>query len=123
MRTFDVYLILFIVTSLYALLLSQLRHHWEPDFTWLEVVIGVALCLTAPYADHVLNGPYTAELYQWRVWQSFLVGGLPIVIWSIARTVRAWQRISKRIWRRESHGESSAEALAVERRGRAQTDD
>lgn len=123
MRTFDIYLILFLVTTVYAVALALFKHLWEPDLTVLEVAIGVTFCLAAPYLDMRLNGPYTAELYQWRIWQAFIVGGIPIAIWQIGQSVRAWRRIWKRIWRRESHGESSAEALASERRGRAQTDD
>lgn len=122
MRSFDIYLLLFLATTVYAVALAQLKHIWEPDYTWLEVVIGVAIVLAAPYADHQINGPYTAELYEWRVWQAFLVGGMPIIAWSIIRTVRTWRRISTRIWRRESHGESSAEALAGQR-GRSETRD
>jgi len=123
MRTFDIYLLLLATTTIYAALLAWKKHLWEPDFTWLEVVIGVTFCLAAPYADQRYNGPLTSELYEWRVWQAFLVGGAPIIIWSIIRTVRAWRRIINRIWRRESHGEPSAETLAVQRRGNTQTDD
>lgn len=121
MRTIDIYMLLFLATTGYAALLAWKKHIWEPDFTWLEVIIGVVLVLAAPYADRLLNGPYTAEIYESRVWLAFLVGGAPIIVWSIARTVRAWRRISKRIWRRD--GESSAEALAGERGGRAERDD
>lgn len=121
MRTIDTYILLFVVTTIYAGLLAWKKHVWEPDFTWLEVIIGVVICLAAPAADVRVNGPYTAEAYEARVWLAFVVGGAPIVIWSIARTVRAWRRISQRIWRRD--GESSATTLARECRGRAAHDD
>ena len=121
MRTFDIYLVLFLVTTGYAVLLAWFKHLWEPDFTFIEVIVGVAMCLAAPYADRLLNGPYTAEVYEARVWAAFFVGSAPIVVWSLARTVRAWRRISQRIWRRD--GESSAEALAGERGRRAVRDD
>lgn len=121
MRTFDIYLALFVVTSIYAGLLECFKHLWEPDLTALEVIIGVVLVLAAPYTDRLLNGPYTAEVYEQRVWIAFLVGGMPIIVWWLARTVRAWRRITQRIWSRD--GESSAEALAGERGGCAQTDD
>jgi heme exporter protein D len=118
MRTFDIYLILFLVNIGYAAILEWFKHLWEPELTALEVVIGVALCLAAPFADRLLNGPYTAEVYEGRVWLAFVVGGLPVIIWWIGRNVRAWRRILERIY-----GKSSAAALASERRGRAETDD
>lgn len=121
MRTFDIYLILIVTTTIYALILEWFKHLWEPELTALEVIIGVAICLAAPYADRLLNGPYTAEVYEQRVWWAFIVGCIPIVAWWIGRNVRAWRRIYTRIWSRD--GESSAAALARERRGRAETDD
>jgi hypothetical protein len=42
MTTFALYCYLFAATTLYAVLLAWLKHLWEPDLTWLEVVIGVA---------------------------------------------------------------------------------
>jgi hypothetical protein len=121
MRTFDIYLILFLVNIGYAAILEWFKHLWEPELTALEVVIGVALCLAAPFADRLLNGPYTAEIYEGRVWVAFVVGSFPIIVWWVGRNVRAWRRIMDRIWSRD--GESSAAALASERRGSAKTDD
>lgn len=121
MRTFDIYLILFIATAIYAVILEYFKHYWEPELTALEVIVGVAICLAAPFADRLLNGPYTAEAYETRVWLAFVVGCIPIVVWWVGRNVRAWRRIYTRIWSR--HGESSAATLASERRGRAETDD
>lgn len=97
MTTFQIYTALFAATTLYAATLAWLRHIWEPDLTWLEVVIGTALCLAAPYADQRLNGPLTSEAYEARVWLAFLIGGLPIVIWQLGQSVRARLRVERRI--------------------------
>jgi len=97
MTTFAIYTYLFAAATLYAALLAFLRHVWEPDLTWLEVVIGTALCLSAPYADQRLNGPLTSELYEARVWLAFLIGGLPIIAWQLGQSVRARLRVERRI--------------------------
>src|SRR5260221_5838474 len=97
MTTFAIYAALFVTTSLYAALLAWLKHLWEPDLAWLEVVIGVAIVLAAPALDQRNNGPLTSEIYEQRVWLAFLIGGIPIVIWRVGASVRAWGRISQRI--------------------------
>jgi hypothetical protein len=97
LTTFQIYAALFAATTVYAALLAFLRHVWEPDLTWLEVVIGTALCLAAPYADQRLNGPLTSEIYEARVWLAFLIGGAPVVIWQLGQSVSAWRRIRRRI--------------------------
>lgn len=97
MTTFQIYTALFTATTLYAAVLAYLRHFWEPDLTWLEVVIGVALCLSAPYADQRFNGPLTSETYEAQVWLAFLIGGLPIVAWQLGQSVRARLRVERRI--------------------------
>ena len=117
MTTFQIYSALFLAAALYAALLASLRHVWEPDLTWLEVVIGVALCLAAPYADRQQNGPYTSEVYEQRVWLAFVVGGLPIVAWQLGQSVRARLRVERRI--RGKHGNTrdateGADALAAD---------
>lgn len=102
MTTFAIYAYLFAASTVYAVLLALFRHLWEPDLTWLEVVVGTLLCLIAPYADQRLNGPLTSELYEQRVWLAFVVGGLPVVIWQLGQSVIAWRRIRRRI--RGDHG-------------------
>jgi len=97
MTTFAIYSYLFAVTTAYAVLLAWLKHLWEPDLTWLEVIIGVALCLAAPALDQRHNGPLTSEMYEQRVWLAFVVGGLPIVAWSIGKSVRARLQAEQRI--------------------------
>jgi hypothetical protein len=98
MTTFAIYCYLFAAATLYAVVLARLKHLWEPDLTWLEVVIGIVMCLLAPYADQRWHGPLTSEAYEQRVWLAFVVGGIPIVIWRVGASVRAWRRIGRRIF-------------------------
>jgi uncharacterized membrane protein len=101
MTTFAIYCYLFAITTLYAVVLARLKHLWEPDLTWLEVVIGVAICLIAPYVDQRQHGPLTSEVYEQRVWLAFIIGGAPIVVWRVGASVRAWVRIGRRIFPKE----------------------
>jgi hypothetical protein len=125
MTTFAIYCYLFAATTVYAVLLAQLKHLWEPDLTWLEVVVGVAICLLAPYADQRQHGPLPSELYEQRVWLAFIVGGLPIVIWRVGASVRAWVRIGRRIFPKEHDGNTSdhATSVASERGAESEADD
>jgi glucose dehydrogenase len=125
MTTFAIYAYLFAATTLYAVVLSRFKHFWEPDLTWLEVVIGVAICLIAPYVDQRQNGPLTSELYEWRVWQCFLVGGLPIVLWRVGASVQAWVKIGRRIFPKDDNGNTTdrATSVAEQRRAESETDD
>jgi hypothetical protein len=115
MSTLTIYSYLFAATALYAVILAHFRRLWEPDLTWLEVVVGTALCLTAPYVDQRYNGPLTSELYEQRVWIAFLVGGTPIVAWQLGQSVRARLRVERLLG---NHGNTSDHTapLAAERR-------
>lgn len=123
MTTFAIYSWLFAATALYAAVLSRFPKR-DPDFTLLTVVIGVAICLTAPYLDQRENGPLTSELYELRVWQAFVVGGFPIAVWQISQSVRAWMRLIRRLISR-MYGDTTDQAapLAGKRREHAETDD
>lgn len=124
MSTFEIYAALFFATSLYAVLLAWLKHLWEPDFTWMEVIIGCAICLVAPALDQRHNGPLTSELYEWRVWQAFIVGGLPIVIWRVSASVRAWLRIAQRIGKNHDGDTTDrATSVAAKRGTKSEADD
>ena len=115
MTTLQIYTALFVATSLYAFALAWLKHLWEPDLTWLEVVVGVAICLLAPYIDQRQNGPLTSDVYEARVWMAFVVGGIPIVVWRVSTSVRAWVRISRRIFPKDQHGNTTDHATSVAR--------
>ena len=115
MSTFQIYSYLFAAATLYAVLLAHFRRLWEPDLTWLEVVVGTALCLLAPALDQRQNGPLTSELYEQRVWIAVLVGGAPIVAWQLGQSVRARLRVEQLLG---DHGNTSDHTtpLAAERR-------
>jgi len=81
-----IFALLFLGTTIYAIVLDRAkRRHWEPDWIWLEVAIGSALCLAAAtaatYAAIGATGLVIAGLF----WLAFVVGGLPIVIWQMNR--------------------------------------
>ena len=116
-----IYLALFVTTALYALLLSKVKHLIEPDLTWLEVVIGVALCLAAPAIVARWSGVPTWQAYEALTWRAFLIGGAPIIIWQIGRATRTWRRVERRI--RERDGKPNTETLAEECRVRTDGDD
>src|SRR5690349_3425891 len=107
MTTFTIYLLLLIATTLYAIVLAQLPQ-LEPDLTWLEVVIGVCLCLAAPYVDRITNGPLTSEVYEQRVWLAFLIGGFPIIVWQIGKNVS--ERLQAERGIRGTHGNATRHA-------------
>jgi amino acid transporter len=124
MTTFAIYCYLLAVTTLYAALLASFKHLWEPDLTWLEVVIGVAICLLAPYFDNQLNGPLTSEGYEQRVWMAFVIGGLPIVVWRVGASIRAWGRIGRHTFlRKYDNTTDRATSVAGERRGQPEEGD
>src|SRR5512138_186127 len=105
MTTFAIYSYLFAVATIYAALLAAFKHYWEPDLTWLEVIVGVGLCLLAPYLDQRWNGPLTSELYEQRVWVAFVVGGFPVVVWQLAKSIKARLQVERRILR--THGNTA----------------
>lgn len=82
------YLCLFFATSGYALLLESLRRRPEwsyvPRWTWLTVVIGVAI-VGAFVALHLWVLPAAPEPDRWQVWRvwflHFIAGGIPIIAW------------------------------------------
>jgi hypothetical protein len=71
MNTFQIYAALFAATTVYAFVLSRIPQI-EPDLTFVEVIIGVAMCLYAAYFDRIWNGPYTAETYEGHERRTFL---------------------------------------------------
>jgi hypothetical protein len=116
MTTFSIYCFLFAATTLYAVLLSRFPK-LEPDLTFVEVIVGVWICLLAAYLDRLWNGPLTSEAYEARIWLAFKVGGTPIVIWQLYKIIRAWRlwlnRILSRIYGGNTRDATDrAEALA-----------
>jgi hypothetical protein len=74
------YVALLCVTTIYALILfAWLKRRYEPDLTWLEVVIGVLLCMAVPVWLARQGRTYTWQEYEARVFIAFIVGGFPII--------------------------------------------
>lgn len=80
------YSALALLTTLYAVLLDRHKEKWEPDWTWGEVAVGVALCLAAAAIAARQCDPSWRD-YELLVWASFVVGGTPIIIWQLKRMV------------------------------------
>jgi len=116
--TIAIYCGLFVTTALYAWTLERTRRYWDSDLTWLAVVIGVALCLMAPFLAARWSGVADWRAYEALVWWSFAVGSIPIIIWQLARSTQAWRAVERGL-----NGQSDTEALAEERRGSALHDD
>lgn len=114
MTSLQIYCGLFAVTTLYAWLLSRIPQ-LEPDLTFVEVIIGVAICLYAAHFDLLWNGPYTSETYETQIWLAFKVGGAPIVIWQVWKLGRAWKRILEHILSR-IYGNTADHAASVARK-------
>jgi len=70
-------------TSAWAFWLAQ-HKEFEPDFTWVQVVVGTLVCLGHAHAQGVASGG-DWQAQQWRVVRSFIVGGTPIIIGEIAQ--------------------------------------
>lgn len=89
MTTGLVFLGLFLVKSLYAYVLSRPRFaKLQPDGTWVLVVIGVGLCILAAGIDRRLTHP-PVEVFEQRVWLFLGVGGIPIALWQLCRSITA----------------------------------
>ena len=112
------YLVLLLVTTLYALFLERFKHRWEPHLTWLEVVVGTAMCLAVPAnLARALGGDWLA--YEQRTWAAFIVGGLPIAAWQIARMIRAYRETlaeARRLLQIGTRGDAHPAAPLAEQR-------
>ena len=66
------------ISSAYARFLAA-HKGGEPDWTWVEVGIGVSYCLGHAYAQgHHHGGDWRAQ--HRAVWRAFILGGIPIAI-------------------------------------------
>lgn len=82
------YIVLFLATSLYAFFLYLLKRKWDPDLTWVEVAIGIAICMAAPmWLARV--GDIGWETYEAYTLIAFVVGGFPIAVGEAIRNRRA----------------------------------
>jgi len=68
-------------TNEYAAWLAE-HKQLEPDWTWLEVTLGTALCLLHSTAlGGLRGGDWKAQ--QWRVVRSFGIGAVPVIVGEI----------------------------------------
>lgn len=72
-------IILFLVCTLYAIILEQIHDKYVPKWLWLTVVIGNGLVFGALWAMEVYGVPLSARL----VLAANAVGGTPIIIWQL----------------------------------------
>lgn len=76
-------------SALYALALEKSKKRLEPDFTWLEVMIGVVLTgiwVALRMRFGVIPSLPPIDLVWWVCWQwvwMFCATGLSIIIWQI----------------------------------------
>lgn len=80
---------LVLVTSAYALWLDRQKHA-EPDWTWVEVVIGTSICLAAAGLRTRAQRFASWEDHERTVWRAFLLGGMPIIAGEISQALNAW---------------------------------
>lgn len=83
MTPFDVavYSVAFLISLGYAALLD--RHPtWTPDWTWVEVVVGVTYTLAAAWIM-VWFQPMDGRAALARVVGAFIASGLPIILWQL----------------------------------------
>jgi predicted tellurium resistance membrane protein TerC len=83
-----VYLTLFLLTTLYAVLLEWLNRRLKLDLAWLEVIIGVSLVLLAAGIQARTAPPADWRAYERMVVWAFVWGGAPIVLWQVGRLLR-----------------------------------
>jgi|FLYN01.1.fsa_nt_gi hypothetical protein len=94
-----VYPALSLATALYAAALDSnqrrapRRARLEPDWTWLEVVVGTSMCLLAAAIRARLPPEGDWHSYEVAVWKAFAWGGTPIIAWQIWR---AYEREKQR---------------------------
>jgi hypothetical protein len=116
-----VYPALAVTTSAYALALDDNKQHaeWklEPDWTWVEVAIGVAICLIGA-AIRARLGPDDRRTTERAVWLSFLIGSPPIILWQLMRAYMRQKRRGDTIQhynRREEYGDTTRPAPPLAR--------
>ena len=80
---------LMVVTTAYALWLDQHKEH-EPDWTWVEVMVGTAICLAAARLRTRAGGGGDWRTHERSVVRAFVLGGLPIIAGEVSQTLRRW---------------------------------
>ena len=119
---------LFLVSCLYALLLELLQRRYEPDLTWLTIVIGVAytgvgVALRLRHGSIPFVGPLDLVWWEWWLWfWSFVASGTPIILWQLWQARLRIQAVIAYLLTRRECGQRHAAPLAEERRSGSQRD-
>ena len=74
------------VTAGYAAILQRLNRRYEPDYTWVTVMIGVIISAGPPITLARTDPETTWADYERRTVAGFLTSGLIIIGWQL------WQR-------------------------------
>lgn len=77
----QVWLWLFAVCVVYALLLEAMHARYNPWWTWFTVVIGDGFILLGIWVFEQRG----VELTFWRCFWTFVAAGVPIIIWQLAQ--------------------------------------
>jgi hypothetical protein len=86
--TVDIALVL--IMSGYAWWLDSHKQA-EPDWTWVEVAVGSAVCLIAAgLRSRFVGGDWRA--HERHTWRAFLLGGAPIIAGEISQAIRGWSQ-------------------------------
>lgn len=78
---------LMVVTTGFAVWLDHHKEH-EPDWTWVEVAAGSAVCLVAAYFRTRAGGGGDWKVHNRNVWRAFILGGLPIIAGEVSQALR-----------------------------------
>lgn len=100
---------LVLTTTAYSFWLEDHKHQ-EPDWTWLEVVAGVAVVLTAAGLRSRLQSSATWRDHERNVWRAFALGGLPIICGEVSQALRGWRArddYRKQQWENNGHVRTS----------------
>lgn len=108
-------------TTLYAAFLEAYKHRWEPDWTWLEVVAGTAMCLGAASLRTRLDPAASWQSHEQNVARAFIVGGFPVIAWQVGRMIK--HDYARYLYRQGRTNGTTSEAMAEECGSIAANDD
>lgn len=110
----DIHAALFVACALYAAILERYKKHLEPNYTWLEVAIGVSLVLGASFWRASRHAPWNGVDGVLAVMLGMVVGGAPIILWQIWRSQRSDKHKADLLARNAAH-RSALKGHIVER--------
>lgn len=80
----SILIILFLICTLYAIILEQIHDKYVPKYLWLTVVVGNGLVFGALWLME-LNGVGLTALI---VLEANAAGGIPIIAWQLHQNYR-----------------------------------